>query len=202
MRENKLRLALFDLDGTITTKNIFIEFVKYAFGTKRYKVGLCHLTPYVLAFYCRFISDTKLKSVFINYFFKGISIIDYSNIIKQFNTNMLPMFIRPDALEKIVWHQKRNDRVIVISACIDSWVKEWCDLIKIELIGTKVEEKSGYLTGKLLTKNCSGFEKVRRLKEYIDISLFNYIYAYGDSNGDREMFKIAHECFYKTFNNN
>ena len=59
-------------------------------------------------------------------------------------------------------------------------------------IGTKVEvDLDGKLTGRFLTKNCYGPEKVNRLLE-IEPDRKNYfLYAYGDSRGDKEMLECA-----------
>lgn len=60
------------------------------------------------------------------------------------------------------------------------------------VIGTKVEVDSfGKLTGRFLTPNCYGQEKVCRLLE-IEPNREEYILvAYGDSKGDKEMFEFA-----------
>jgi phosphatidylglycerophosphatase C len=67
----------------------------------------------------------------------------------------------------------------------------------VDLIATKLEMKDGRITGRFLTRNCSGKEKVRRIEERYDVKSFNYIYAYGDSSGDRAMLDLANERYYK-----
>ena len=37
------------------------------------------------------------------------------------------------------------------------------------------------------------------IKEHVTVREYEYIYAYGDSSGDREMLKLAHEACYKPF---
>lgn len=56
----------------------------------------------------------------------------------------------------------------MISASIDDWVRPFCcsHLGVTATIGTKVEvDLDGKLTGRFLTKNCYGPEKVNRLLE-------------------------------------
>jgi phosphatidylglycerophosphatase C len=60
-----------------------------------------------------------------------------------------------------------------------------------------LEVKGGRITGRFLTKNCSGREKVRRIKEQYDLALFDRIYAYGDNPADRPMLGLAHERYYR-----
>ena len=57
------------------------------------------------------------------------------------------------------------------------------------------------LTGFLASKNCYGPEKVLRIKKQINLTDYDNIIAYGDSQGDREMFELAEKCFYKPFRN-
>ena len=67
------------------------------------------------------------------------------------------------------------------------------------MVGTKVEVRNGRLTGRFLTYNCYGVEKVRRiLRIYPNPDDYEFI-ALGDSRGDREMLAFADERYYKPF---
>jgi phosphoserine phosphatase len=44
---------------------------------------------------------------------------------------------------------------------------------------------------------CSGGEKVRRIRERYDLTQYPIIYAYGDTDEDREMLELAHEKYYR-----
>jgi phosphatidylglycerophosphatase C len=57
--------------------------------------------------------------------------------------------------------------------------------------------KDGRVTGRFLTKNCSGKEKVRRIAERYDLESFDHIYAYGDTPGDKAMLDLADEKHYR-----
>jgi phosphoserine phosphatase len=59
--------------------------------------------------------------------------------------------------------------------------------------------KDGRLTGRFLTKNCYGQEKVNRIKELYPHREEYHLTAYGDSNGDRELLAFADEAHYKPF---
>ena len=49
-------------------------------------------------------------------------------------------------------------------------------------------------------ENCSGPEKIRRIKEILNLQDFDKIYAFGNSKGDKEMLSIADHKFFKFFN--
>ena len=95
------------------------------------------------------------------------------------------------------WHRERGDTVVVVSASIDLWLRDWCRSRGIGLIATELEVKEGRITGRFLTRNCSGKEKVKRIEKELDLSRFDHIYAYGDSPADRAMLSIAHEAYYR-----
>lgn len=71
----------------------------------------------------------------------------------------------------------------------------------IVLIATKLEIRGSKLTGKFASQNCHCIEKVNRIKEIYDLDDYEYIYAYGDSSGDKELLALADESFYKPFRN-
>lgn len=102
-----------------------------------------------------------------------------------------------------------------MSASIDNWVRPFFatqGIGEVEVLGTKVEEKDGCLTGRFSTANCYGAEKVRRISKALssksdeekpsgetkkpalsfDRSRY-HITAYGDSRGDKEMLAFADE---------
>jgi len=64
----------------------------------------------------------------------------------------------------------------------------------VKVLGTQIEVIDGRLTGRFLTPNCYGQEKVRRiLTLHPDRSAY-HLTAYGDSRGDREMLAFADEA--------
>lgn len=69
----------------------------------------------------------------------------------------------------------------------------------MKVIGTQVEVRNGRLTGRFLTKNCYGQEKVNRILDYLPDRKTYRLIAYGDSRGDQELLAFADEAHYKPF---
>ena len=91
--------------------------------------------------------------------------------------------------------QSEGADVLIVSASIDNWVQPFFPQVKV--LGTQIEVKDGCLTGRFLTKNCYGQEKVNRiLALYPDRSDY-YLAAYGDSRGDKELLAFADEAHYQ-----
>ncbi|WP_291493054.1 HAD-IB family hydrolase [Desulfurella sp.] len=194
-----MNLALFDFDGTISTKDSTIEFTKYLKSKRDLLKGAIKLLPQIVLYKLNLYNDQALKESFIEYFFRGIDEEFFKSKAQDFSLNILPKLIRSVALDKINWHKTQKDRVIIISASFECILKPWCDKNNLELIATKLEFINHIVTGKLLTKNCKGKEKVNRIKELLDLNDYQLIYAYGDSRGDKEMLKLANKKFYKIF---
>ena len=88
---------------------------------------------------------------------------------------------------------------MIVSASISNYLKPWCDEMGFHLICTELEVKDGKLTGKFSTPNCNGTEKVRRIKEKYDLSIYDEIHVFGNSKGDFPMLELGTHKYYKFF---
>ena len=192
-------LALFDFDGTITKKDSFIEFIKYYKGLRRFYTGFIILSPFLLLYKAGIIKNWWTKELVFTCFFKNEPYGNFKKRCKEFSSNVIPELINPSALLSIKTHIKNGDRVIIVTASFEDTLIDWCKSMQVELLGTKILTKNGLVTGKIDGKNCYGFEKVIRLNQYIEISQFSEVYAYGDSHGDLPMLELADHKFYRSF---
>jgi HAD superfamily hydrolase (TIGR01490 family) len=191
--------AFFDFDGTITKKDSFIDFLKYTNSPFKFWFNFILLSPVLVLFKLRLISNERAKQIVLSMFFKGENIVDFKKKAYNYAVNQLPKTVKKNAMDKILWHKQQNHRVVVVSASLKCWLSPWCEQNEIELIATELEERDGFLTGKLATKNCFGKEKVKRIKEKYSLNENDIIYAYGDSVGDREMLQLATYPNYRVF---
>jgi phosphatidylglycerophosphatase C len=194
----KKRLVLFDFDGTITTKDTFIEFIRFYHGSLRFMAGFALLSPVLVAYKLKLLANWKAKEKVLTWFFKNEPLDTFTLKCDEFTVSVLPNLIRPKALEAIHEMEKDYD-IVVVSASAENWVSPWCRANNLHIIGTTLEVVDGRLTGKIKGKNCFGIEKVNRIKEKYDLVSYTEILAYGDSSGDKEMFELAHKHFYKPF---
>ncbi|XOB61311.1 HAD family hydrolase [Campylobacterota bacterium DY0563] len=192
-------LALFDFDGTITYKDSFFQFIKFSKGSLKTYIGLFFLFPIILLYKLKILPNYKAKEIVISWFFKNMQKEVFEELAREFSLNHIDKIIRTKALEEINWHKNQGNDVVIVSASIEEWLKPWCNKYNIDLIGTKLEYKNDRLTGKLSTKNCYGVEKVERLTKFYNKKEYNFIYAYGDSEGDKELLAFANKSFYKPF---
>ena len=192
-----MALALFDFDGTITFRDSFAGFIKYLVGPARFYLGVACLVPVVAGFLLGIVSASRAKELMAIYFFRGRGAREFRASASQYSLEELPKIVRDEAGRRMEWHKSRGDTVIVVSASIDLWLKGWCEARGVGLIATELEVAEGRISGRFLTKNCTGREKVKRIEERVDLTRFDYIYAYGDSPGDHAMLSLADERYYR-----
>lgn len=192
-------LALFDFDGTITSKDSLLEFMKYTLGKWKFVAVMGLFSP--LIFYYVFIKkDGEIaKRKVLSFLFKGKTKEELESMGRSFTKEIIPTILLPNAIEEIEIHKKRRDRVVIVSASLENWLKPWTDSMKLELICTEMEFKNGRFTGQFATPNCNGEEKVKRIKSHLNIKDYNPIYAYGNSSGDKPMLALADHGFFRHF---
>ncbi len=195
----KKGLALFDFDGTITQRDTFLEFIKFQKGIPHFYFGMFFLSPVLVLYKLKIIRNSLAKEVVLKFFFRGDSLLSFQSACDRFIQLVLPSLLRKGVLDKIAQHLAQGDRVVVVSASPANWIEGWCRQMKIELISTELEIKMGVVTGRLKTLNCYGIEKVNRIKSVIELSSYDPIYAYGDTEGDKPMLALAQFQFYQKF---
>lgn len=191
--------VFFDFDGTITDKDSFIDFLKWSNPKFKFWFYFLLLSPVLVLFKLRFISNESAKQIVLSMFYKGQHSLNFQKKCENYSLNEMPKIIKKNAYEKLQWHKEQGHKVVIVSASLKCWLKPWCDKEEIELISTELEMKNGILTGKMSTKNCFGAEKVRRIEEKYNLSKDDEIYAYGDSIGDKEMLEISTYPNYRVF---
>jgi phosphatidylglycerophosphatase C len=195
----KKKIAFFDFDGTITTKDTLLEFIKFSKGVFPFYLGFILYSPYLVAYKLKIIPNQKAKEKVLGYFFRDTSIEDFKKLCEHFSKQVLPNLIRRGAIEEIQRLKAENYSVVIVSASPQNWIQDWAQAQGAELIASCLEVNNGKLTGRLDGNNCYGQEKVRRITEKFIMEEYETIYAYGDTSGDLPMLKLATQAHYKPF---
>jgi phosphatidylglycerophosphatase C len=193
------QIAFFDFDGTITTKDTLLEFIKYSRGSFRFYAGFLLNSPWLVAYRLKVISNQKAKERIFKWFFRGCPLPAFQEQCQRFADAVIPELIRPKALEEIQKLQASGVTVVIVSASPENWIRPWADLRSIECLGTRLEVRDNALTGKIVQRNCHGEEKCARIRERFQLGEYTDIYAYGDTSGDKPMLALAAISFYKPF---
>ena len=195
-------VAAFDFDGTITTRDSLLYFLKETSGSyKTYYEIVRHLPKLIQCLYTE-AARQEVKETFIKSFFAGMSIDELRLKGKTFAEGSLNTLVRQKALDKIKWHLQMGHRCILISANLDVYLDAFAEEYTgfHDCIASKVDfDDQGRVTGRLKGSNCIGHEKVRRLQELLGVEKNYILYAYGNSHGDKELLSYADYPFYKYF---
>ena len=191
-----VKIYAFDFDGTLTTKDTLIEFIRFAKGTIAFGCGFLRYAPLLVLMKIGLYPNWKAKQKVFAHFFKGITIEDFDSICQAFAASSHHL-LRPKGIEAIHQAQNEGAEVLIVSASIDNWVQPFFANVKV--LGTQIEVIDGKLTGRFLTKNCYGQEKVNRILSLYPNRQDYYLTAYGDSRGDKELLAFANESHFKPF---
>lgn len=189
-----------DFDGTLTTKDTLLEFIRYARGTWGLLWGFLLHSPLLVLMKLRLYPNYRAKQRIFSYYFRGMTLEAFDSLCQRFARDNRDRLLRPDGLAMLRRAIDDGAQVLIVSASIDNWVRPFFEGMAVTILGTQVETKGGLLTGCFLTANCYGPEKVRRIKAELKESRDHcHITAFGDSRGDKEMLDYADEGYYKPF---
>lgn len=192
-------VAAFDFDGTLTRGDSFFPFLKFAVGSLRFYWGLLLLSPILLGYGLRLISNHRAKQAVLTHYLKGWTSEQLQQVAEKFAQLHIPQLLRQTAMQQLQWHQQQGHHLILVSASLEAYLRPWADSLQMQVIGTQLEVASNQVTGRIAGKNCYGPEKVRRLRALVgDLDAY-HLYAYGDSKGDRELLAIAQFPHYRSF---
>ena len=200
----KQKVCAFDFDGTLTTRDTLIEFIRYARGNARFLWGFMLFSPLLVLMKLHLYPNYKAKKKVFSYFFKGEKIADFDDICGHFADDKRDL-LRQKGKAEIAKALKDNAKVLIVSASIDNWVMPFFNMdashidANILVLGTKIEVVDGKITGRFLTPNCYGQEKVNRIKEVMPERDSYELIVFGDSRGDKEMLEYADRGYYKPF---
>ncbi len=195
-------VALFDFDGTITTRDSLLPFLYFLYGFWGVaRIGFTAF-PQLFGFAFGTVSRQTAKEAILTAAFAGKTPDELAEPVNQYITIRLCGLVKKEALDKVRWHQQQGHRCIIVSASVSLYLLPWSQSMHFsDLLSSQLAiDNSGRFTGKLVGTNCWGPEKVKRIEGLLGDPKNYLIYAYGDSRGDQEMLAIADKPFYQRWN--
>ena len=92
---------------------------------------------------------------------------------------------------QLLKHQQNDDQIVIVSASVDIYLKDIAELLEVDLICTEAEISNNQFTGLYATPDCSNIQKKTRILEKYELSLYDLVYAYGNSKEDLAMLSLA-----------
>jgi len=193
-------LIVFDFDGTLSRRDSFVPFLRFAFGNRIFLRKLLRLARPTLELLLKKRSRDALKAELIRVFLSGVRSDWISEQAQRYCDLRWHKLMRSKAIEGGVAAQIKSGALVTLcSASPELLLAPFAKRLNVALIGTQLEEKNGLLTGELLGENCRCAAKVKRLEAvYGDLAQY-YLSAYGDSRGDWELLAAAQQAYWKPF---
>ena len=199
----KKKLYCFDFDGTLTTSDTLLEFIKYAKGRGRFLMVFLMYSPLLVLMKLHLYPNWKAKQQIFAHLFAGMRIEKFDALCRGFAEESQHL-LRPKGITLLHEALVAGAQVFIVSASIDNWVRPFFDIRNlkgVQVLGTQIEVEDGKLTGRFKSNNCYGKEKVHRIAEVLkSFERSEYeIEAFGDSRGDKEMLAFADKGHFKPF---
>jgi len=157
--------ALYDFDGTITTKDTTILLL----------VALLKLRPWrfsgLIWFLFRMIvtRDSVSKQVHknkaIGYLIRDLSDMRLSGAMKDFR-NKVKFLYRPSVVASIDQAIQDGCTVVIVTASPSFAISDCVSDLPVIVLGTEFEKEENIYTGLLKSENCYGKEKVNRINDW------------------------------------
>lgn len=190
------KLAIFDIDYTITRKETLMELFKYMLRRDKKNFKYIPRAIYAGTMYGLGIFDEKrVKECFLK-FLEGAEEKQVVSIMKEFYKNRLSQILYEDALEMMKKLKGEGYDVYLISASPEFYLMEFYAIPEVDkIIGTRFSMMEGKFARKMDGLNCKGEEKVRRLKEVLEkenIEVdFENSYMFSDSLSDEPLLNLV-----------
>ncbi|WP_315077664.1 HAD-IB family hydrolase [uncultured Clostridium sp.] len=190
------KIAIFDIDYTITKKETLMEFFKYYIKKDIRAIRFLPRALYCGGMYLlKFYDEKMVKEKFLK-FIDGISEDELDKVVESFYTEKLSNLLYSDAMDMMKKLKSEGYDIYLISASPEFYINKFYSVKEVDrVIGTRFKFSDGKFLRQMDGFNCKGEEKVRRLKEVlkeekIDVD-FKESYMFSDSLSDKPLFDLV-----------
>lgn len=203
MSSNKVTLAIFDFDGTLTTGHLWVGIARHHKAHKVKRIALytylfSHM-PFWLAAKMKIYSEERNRARWgedIAGLFRGFSIGQARQAFEWVMDNYFSGLMRQDVIKLLNEHRKKGHKIVLLSGMLNDFLEVVGSKLGADFtIGTKMEIKNNKYTGKIIQPLCFGENKAKLLLKHfaeknIQLELKNS-YAYADSIFDLPVFEMV-----------
>jgi phosphatidylglycerophosphatase C len=188
-----MKLAVFDLDGTITRHDTLIQYVMGYLKSRPWRLfGFLLAVPVVLRYLLGLADRGALKGAVMHWTLGGSSRSDLDAWTAQFVPRLLHRGVFARAMEQIAEHKRNGDTLVLMSASPDLYVPAIARQLGFnDVTCTGVRWNGDRFDGRLTTENCRGQEKVRRFGDLRARYKGLPTAAYGNTDSDVDHLALA-----------
>jgi HAD superfamily hydrolase (TIGR01490 family) len=191
-------VAAFDFDGTLIDGDCLLILHRLVRSPIGQLVDSLRLVPALLLWKSGLRNTAWFKQTVLQLLLRPIP--ECTELLNHTLAEALWQRLRPEALSRITWHRQQGHRVVIVSASPRCLLEPIADRLQVELIATETTDPASPAPLQLLSANCKGPEKTRRLEAWLQQPLRGIeLHAYGDSRGDRELLVAAEHPHWRSF---
>ena len=186
------KVAAFDFDGTLSTRDTFVPFLRMVAGPGAFLVAVLRSLPHLLVAAVRDRSRDTAKAAMLRCVFAGRDEASVRAIGERHAADVVATQLRPEMHSKLGWHRQQGHEIVIISASPAIYLDAVGRTLGVHaVLSTRLAvDDDGRLTGEIDGRNVRRDAKVRRLDAWLARDDAE-IWAYGDSTGDRELLARA-----------
>jgi HAD superfamily hydrolase (TIGR01490 family) len=194
-------LAVFDLDGTLSSRDTLLPFLRFVAGT----AAFCLRLPLVLALVCamavKLVSRQRAKELVLALHLRGMDRFTLAAWGERFAREKMPALLRRQALARLGWHRARGHHCVLASASLALYVAPWARAAGFdEVLATELAfDERDLASGRISGANCHGAEKLRCLEERFGDLSARVVHGYGDSVADRAFLDKCSDAHFRPF---
>jgi phosphatidylglycerophosphatase C len=190
-------IAFFDFDGTLTTGDTLMPFLKYVVGAPKYYAKLALVSPVLMAYFAKLLRNDITKQIVLKRYLAGYQIDELCELGERFSKEVIPAMLRPEGMKRLRWHQEQGHECVLVSASLDVYLDSWgifAGFSKVISTSLCVDERN-VTSGRLEGDNCYGEIKVIRIKGFLEGKGYGVTYGYGDTSADVPMLTFLDNGF-------
>jgi phosphatidylglycerophosphatase C len=199
-----ITIAAFDFDGTLTRRDTLLPFLARGLGWPRFLLALLQCTPWLAGYALRLIPNDVAKARLLRATLSGRTLAEIDAWTTRWLAEGFAGQLRDWTMARLAWHLEAGHCCVLVSASPDIYLERVASELGFDgLVCTEMQVQGACLTGRMLTPNCHGEQKVLRLQAWLaarfgaESAQAMLLYAYGDTAGDKPMLRLARHAWYR-----
>ena len=186
-------VAAFDFDGTLSTRDSFLPYLRIVAGTRDLARAMAAAAPELAAGRRDPSRRDVAKAIVLRGTLAGRSESYLRDVGARYARLVVARRLAPDTVARLEQHRADGHDVVLVSASLHVYLDPIAELLGADaVLATALEvDADGRCTGEIAGANVRGAEKVHRLDAWLE-GRDVVIHAYGDSSGDDELLARAH----------
>jgi HAD superfamily hydrolase (TIGR01490 family) len=193
-----MRIAVFDLDGTLSRRDLFLAFLAHAVRRMGPARPLRAATlPVLTARYAlRGITNDRLKAAYLDAVLGGRTRAAVESLAETFAERAVTREMKPAALAALQRHRRAGDRLVLASASLDAYVAPIARRLGFDdAVATRIAwTADGRVAGSLDGPNLRGPAKLDAVRAVIAGWGEARVTAYSDHESDEALLAAAAEA--------